>query len=236
MDVKRSIVLVEDSHYQFAPLKEELTRNNWEVFWAKDKQDAFFKIEQCQGSFGSLDAMALDLGFPPHEDDPFQAGIPLIQELRGKWKSLPILAYTALTPNDFSFSKAARILLRMRASFIYMRPPFGEKVTFSDILEMTWLGYVMINPAAVKKLPHAIAERPDPLDEKYWSTLKLLSEGKTQVQIAAELGDIGANGVKARIRIIKDILVAAGELKEFQDQQEDLVDWYQKHHVRYCRD
>jgi DNA-binding NarL/FixJ family response regulator len=235
MSTKRTLILVEDSNYQFPSLRDELAACGWEVIRAQDERDFFFQIEQCQAQGISVDAVAVDLGIPPAHEDPFKGGIPLIKSLRKKWKSLPILAYTALTPTAFSYEKATRILLKLRASFLYLRP-MGEKVKFSSLIELTWLGYVVLAPAAADQLHYALSDLPDPLETRHWETLKLLSDGNTYHKIAANLGDVTMNGVRARVRQIKDTLVAVGELEEYQDQTEDLINWYNDNKVRYCRD
>lgn len=235
MSARRRLVVVDNSDYQYNSIRSELSESGWEVMRDVDQESALFRFKQCQAQGTPIQAAAVDLGLPPGIDDPFAAGIPLIARLRQEAPALPILAYTSLTPLSFSYELALRALLRLKASFLYFRE-LSEKVTFAQLLELTWLGYVVVSPAAAEKLNDLIASRPDPLPDRLWETLKLLSSEKTYKEIAYDLGDLRQGGVKNRVSQIRDILRDAGELQPYQDQNEDLVNWYRRNKVRYCRE
>jgi DNA-binding NarL/FixJ family response regulator len=233
---KRNVIVLEDMHYPFIAIREELEGNHWRVIRALDRADLWRQVEYCENEQTSIDCFAIDLGFPPGMDKPFLAGIPLIEELRKKFSTHPILAYTGLpSTQDFPYDEAARQLLRLRVSFLYTRQ-MGEQVRFLDVLDWTWLGYVIISPEVADKLPVAILGRPDPLERKYWDLLHLYSQGLTRGEIAGEMGHVSMGSIKNWLAEIKERLIEAGELQPYEDQVEDLINWYYTHRVRYGRE
>jgi DNA-binding NarL/FixJ family response regulator len=239
MNAQRSMVLVEDTSWAYRAFKNDLEEKGWEVFRACDREDAFYQILKVKDQGKKIEAIAVDLGFPPDKEDPFKAGIPLIEELRPMFPTLPILAYTALTSTHFRYEEAVRRLLRMRASFLYTRQ-LGERFDFSQIIEWTWLGYVIISPEVSDKLHYAILHRPDPLTERHWRLLRLLCQGLSQKEIVSELDEINSiasvKGWKNDIRHILEDLNEIDQVEEAEKSDSDLINWYLTHRIRYCRD
>ena len=231
----RTILLVEDSPIPLPHFQNELREHNWNVLRAMDIQDALSRLETERKAKRRIDIAAIDLGIPPGIDDPFHGGIHLIRTLRAQsaTESMPVLAYTSMGVREFDYGQALKILLSLRASFITTRPPIQEKLKFVDAVEYTWMGYVLISPVAADFLNRAIANRPDPLDEKHWETLTLLEQQISYSQIASQM-KIGVEGVKARVSRIKEILEDAREI-EPDAETEDLVRWYRQNKVRFSR-
>ena len=237
MDIPRVVILVEDNINSYKPIKDDLQEEGWEVYRARDGEDTYLRIQQCQEQNKQIDAIAVDLGFPPGINNPFMAGIPLIEELRHKFPTLPILAYTALTSSAFSYEEAVRRLLAMRVSFLCTRQ-LGDRIKFSQILEFTWLGYVIISPEVADKLHYAISNKPDPLSEKQWRLLSLLRQGMSQREMAEQLEGISVGSVKvwkSEIRRILEDLNEIDYLEESERNDSELINWYLTHHVRYSR-
>lgn len=232
--MQRTILLVEDQRYQFAPLSSELKEKGWNVLWAQNVNDGLGELQKARESKAPIDMAAIDLGIPPGMDNPLEGGIKLIREIRKTTdgENLPILAYTSLTPKEFDYSLAVKHLLVMRASFICLRP-ISDKVNFTDLIESSWLGYVVIAPQPADFLSKAIPDQPDPLDDHHWETLALLQRQLTYSQMAHEM-KISVEAVKARVSRIKEILISLEELP-YDAPTEDLGHWYLQKRVRYSR-
>lgn len=232
--MQRTILLVEDQRYQFAPLDSELKDRGWKVLAAQNVHDGLYQIQAARQTKQKIDMAAIDLGIPPGMDNPLEGGIKLIREFRAMsdGEHLPILAYTSLTPKEFDYSLAVKNLLALRASFICLRP-ISDKVNFADLIEYSWLGYVVIAPQPTDFLPKAIPDRSDPLDDKHWETLLLLHRELTYSQMAQEM-KLTVEAVKARVTRIKEILIDLNELP-YDAQTEDLNLWYLQKRVRYSR-
>jgi len=232
--MQRTILLVEDSKYQFAPLDGELKERGWKVLQAQNVSDGVYQFKAAHDSKQKLDMAAIDLGIPPGMDNPLEGGIKLIRELRAmpEGEKLPVLAYTSLTPKEFDYSLVLKNLLALRASFICLRP-ISDNVEFADLIEYGWLGYVIIAPQPADFLHKAVPNRSDPLDDKHWETLALLHQQMTYSQMASEM-KLTVEAVKARVTRIKEILIELDELP-YDAQTDDLTKWYLQHRVRYSR-
>ena len=230
----KTILLVEDSKYQFAPLDGELKERGWKVVLAQNVTDGLNHVRLAKDTKQKIDMAAIDLGIPPGVDNPLEGGIKLIRELRAipEGEKIPILAYTSLTPREFDYSLAVKHLLALRASFICLRP-ISDSVNFADLIEYGWLGYVIIAPQPADFLHKAIPDRPDPLDDKHWETLSLLHRQLTYSQMAHET-KLTMEAIKARVTRIKEILIEQEELP-YDSQTEDLTQWYLQNRVRYSR-
>ncbi|MEW5984995.1 MAG: hypothetical protein AB1791_00010 [Chloroflexota bacterium] len=232
MTKSRNLLLVEDSRFQYQALKAELETSGWTITRAEDEMSTLRILERTGPP---IHAVALDLGLPPGKDNPLQTGLPLLQKLRECESALPILAYTGLAPTAFDHSLLVARLLPLRISFLYLRR-MSNQIGLSTLLELVWQGFVFLSPGPADQLPQAVASKPDPLSDQHWQTLKLLAEDLGNKQIAREISDVGTEGVKARLGRIREILVGRGELERHQTAREDLVAWYRRHRVRYCRD
>lgn len=232
--MQRTILLVEDQRYQFSPLSIELKEKGWNVLWAQNVYDGLYELQQTRETRQKIDIAAIDLGIPPGMDNPLEGGIKLIREFRATsdGANTPILAYTSLTPKEFDYSLVVKHLLAMRASFICLRP-ISDKVNFVDLIEYSWLGYVLVAPQPADFLSKAIPHLPDPLDDKHWETLSLLHRQLTYSQMAQEMR-ITVEAVKARVTRIKEILINLNELPH-DAPTEDLNQWYLQKRVRYSR-
>lgn len=232
--MQRTILLVEDSKYQFTPLAAELKDKNWNVIAAQNLNDSIYEFQTARASRQKIGIAAVDLGIPPGADNPIEGGVKLISELRrmNEGVSFPILAYTSLTPKEFDYSLVVKKLLALRSSFIYLRPINGN-INFADLIELSWMGYVIISPQPADFLQKAIPDRPDPLDDKHWETLDLLHQYQTYSQIAYKT-KVTVEAIKARVSRIKEILIDAGELP-FDAETEDLIQWYLQKKIRYSR-
>ncbi|KAA3664950.1 MAG: hypothetical protein DWQ04_03070 [Chloroflexi bacterium] len=109
----------------------------------------------------------------------------------------------------------------------------GGNVDLSHLLELAWQGFVFLSPVPSDELPNAISFHPDPLPDRHWDTLRLLSDGLNQKEVAYRLPGVGFDGVKTRVADIKNILYDAREI-ESKDLQ-DITDWYWQNHIRYRR-
>jgi len=233
MKANRTILLVEDSRHQGVALKADLSEGGWNVVRANDVQDALYRLEESKRISPEVDMAAVDLGIPPGLDNPLLGGIRLVEQMRKQVGMVfPIIAYTSLPPQAFDYSLAIRRLLSLRSSFIYLRP-MEDKLSFADLVEYAWMGYVLVAPVPADFLPRAIADRPDPLDEKHWGTLKLLDEQVGYAQIADRMS-LSVEGVKARVARIKEVLLQAGEISH-DAQVDELIQWYRQKKVRYSR-
>lgn len=232
--MQRTILLVEDSKYQFVPLDGELKERGWKVLQAQNVSDGLYQVRATRDSKQKIDMAAIDLGIPPGMDNPIEGGIKLIRDLRAmpEGEKLPILAYTSLTPKEFDYSLVVKNLLALRASFVCLRP-ISDNVDFADLIEYGWLGYVVIAPQPADFLHKAIPDRSDPLDDKHWETLSLLHHQMTYSQMAHEM-KLTVEAIKARVTRIKEILIELNELP-YDAQTDDLTKWYLQQRVRYSR-
>jgi CheY-like chemotaxis protein len=231
MDI--TVLLVEDSGIQLKALQTELKEKGWNIIYAQDVEGALYQVDKVAKEKKRIDVAMIDLGIPPVLDDPIRGGIALIKKLREKpeTQSLKILAYTSAGPKEFDYSLILKNLLFLQASFLSLR---AEQVDLSSLLEFVWLGYVFVSPTPALFLPKSIAERPDPLDNKQWETLKLLDQDKSLTKIADAAG-LTVEGIRARLPKIKDALSEIGEISP-DAENEDLVRWYRKMRTRYSRD
>jgi DNA-binding NarL/FixJ family response regulator len=232
MKHQRNLLLVEDHTIPYQGLKTEFEERGWNIVRAIDAESTWYAFSQAREGNYSIDAVALDLALPPAKDNPAIVGLPLARQLRKHDEELPVLAYTSLSTQACDYSLLLARLLPLQISFISLR---GDRdASPADFLELTWQGFVVLSPMIADFLPQAIAVKPDPLNEKHWETLKLLSEGRTQEEVAREL-PVGPDAVKSRLKRIGELLVKAGELDQSHIEQADQIDWYRRNHVRYCR-
>lgn len=232
--MKKNILLVEDSKYQFAPLDGELRERGWRVLAAQNVSDGLLQFQAAIESGQKVDMAAIDLGIPPGMDNPLEGGIKLANALRARpeGEKMPILAYTSLTSKEFNYSLILKHLLALRASFVCLRP-INDNIDFTDLIEYGWMGYVMIAPEPADYLQRAIPRRSDPLDDKHWETLSLLYKKMTYPQMAQEM-KLSVEAVKSRVTRIKELLIDLEELSH-DSQTEDLSKWYLQNRVRYSR-
>lgn len=231
MDRQRTVLLVEDDIRPYRALKEEFAAAGWQVRRAEDKDSTLALFEEMACAAQTVDMVVLDLGLPPERDNPLRVGIPLARALRERDDTLPILAYTGMSLRSADSELLVAKLLPLRVSLIYTR---NLSVSLTTLLELVWQGFVLLSPPAAEALPQAAASKPDLLSKQLWETLKLLSEGLSDKEIAQKLDDVGEHGVKTRLRSIREILSDNGELET--TSREDLISWYRRNFVRYRRD
>lgn len=238
MEQKRTVLLVEDVERNFQAYAQDAAAAGWAVVRARDTQDTWAQIEQLGNKGQPIDLVVADLAYRPFGEDPVRTGLPLVQELRARFETLPILAYTNLgmtaTQSDFSLILAK--LLPLRISLVNGRH-LPDGVTFTELMERVWQGFVIISPGFEELLPYAVATRPDPLSTDLWYTLQLLAQGLTLGAIAERLPSVsGSSGVKKRLERCSELLRDAGELEPYETREDDLKRWYREHYARYCRD
>lgn len=236
MKPSRHLLLVEDIPLQYNALKPEFEAADWQVSRAEDEESALRQLSLFEREGSPIDALAIDLGLPPNIDNPLKGGMRLIEKLRQQGNKLPILAYTALTSQHVGpvYAMLVARLLAHRASFIYLRPLRGD-VSLANLLQLTWQGFVIISPEPADHLIKAIPTRPDPLNEQQWEILRLLSQDFTYRQVAEKTNAGSADTVKARLNVLRETLVAAGELAVDHTDAHELRQWYTVHHARYQR-
>lgn len=229
------VLLVEDILAELDPRKKSFEDSGWEVVPARDPPSAINELEKVLEEGKTFNAIVTDLGLPPKKDDP-NIGVDLIGSIRNIDPDIPILAYTALPPTaeNVNYSQMLRKLLEHGTSFVYTRQ-LPENVTLVRLLDIVSTGLIVIGPTAKRYLSRSIPSIPDPLDENLWKTLRKISEGKNYAEAAIELPDVAKEGVRARIRKIREILLEKQLIEEYENQLEDLRTWYRNNHVRYCR-
>lgn len=227
----RNILLVEDSKMQLSALSLELKDGGWNIIHAGDVDNALHQAEESLKRGEPVEMAAIDLGLPPDIDNPNRGGILLIRKLRERLgMEFPIIAYTSMSPKEIDYSYFVRQLLGLRASFVYLRP---MDVNFCDVVEYVWKGYLFLSPVPADFLTKAIAETPDPLDKDHWETLMYLDRQISYSQIGTAMS-LSAEGVKARVGKIKEILIDLGEIP-VDAQLDEIVQWYRQKKVRYSR-
>lgn len=236
MKTSRHVLLVEDIPIQYNALRQEFEAAGWTVSRAEDEESALRQLVLSDQEGSPIDVLAVDLGLPPNIDNPVKGGLLLIEKLRQQESKLPILAYTTLTPKHVGpvYDLLVARLLAYRSSFLYLRPLRGD-VSLSNLLHLTWQGFVLISPEPADHLAKAIATRPDPLNEQQWEILQLLSQGLTYRQIATKTSAGGADTVKARVNVLRETLVRVGELHPDRTDTNELKQWYIERHARYQR-
>lgn len=228
------LLLVEDSRLQYAAIKQELENTHWQIIHCQDMDAALRAYEQGEESGAHIGAAAIDLGLPPDPNNPLRIGLKLAKSLRQRDPDLPILVYTGIGPSVTSrFDVLVAELLPLRISFVSLRSPDDPDIAY--ILDLIWQDYFILSAGPADFLPHAVAEKPDPLDDQLWETLALIAQGKSYPEIAAELPGVGVEGVRARVGRIRETLIEKGELAEYQRDRLDLANWFRDHHVRYRR-
>ncbi len=227
----RNILLVEDSKIQLSALSLELKDGGWNIIHAGDAQGALYHAEESIKRGEQIEMAAVDLGLPPDIENPSRGGILLIRKLRERFGiEFPIIAYTSMSPKEIDYSLFVRQLLGMRASFVYLRP---MDINFCEVVEYVWKGYLFLSPVPADFLVSAIAETPDPLDKDHWETLMHLDRQISYSQIGTAM-NLSAEGVKARVGKIKEILMDLGEIPP-DAQLDEIVQWYRQKKVRYSR-
>lgn len=227
----RNILLVEDSKIQLSALSLELKDGGWNIIHAGDVGSALYQAEESQKRGEPIEMAAIDLGLPPDLDDPNRGGVLIIRKLRERHgMEFPIIAYTSMSPKEIDYGYYVKQLLGLRASFVYLRP---MDVNFSDIVEYVWKGYLFLSPVPADFLVKAIADTPDPVDKDHWETLMYLDRQISYSQIGTAMG-LSAEGVKARVGKIKEILIDLGEIPP-DAQLDEIVQWYRQKKVRYSR-
>lgn len=227
----RNILLVEDSRIQRSALSLELRDGGWNIIHAADMDNALYQVEESQKHGEPVEMAAVDMGLPPNLGDPDHGGMVVIRKLREKFgMEFPVIAYTAMSPKEIDYGYYVRQLLGLRVSFVFARP---MDVNFSDLVEYVWKGYVFLSPVPADFLAKAIADTPDPLDKDHWETLKYLDRQISYSQIGTAMG-LSAEGVKARVGKIKEILIDLGEIPT-DAQLDEIVQWYRQKKVRYAR-
>lgn len=234
MGKKRRLLLVEDLKIQYETIKIQLQDSGWDIFHATDEESAMRQMKVADKEGKPIEIAVVDLGLPPSMDDPTRAGLSLVEQLRVRQENLPILAYTALSPQSVDYDLLVARLLPLRISFIYLRrvvvPP-----SLVDLVELVWKEYFFLAPVPADYLATAVAKNPDPLSDDLWQTLELISSDLRQKEVAAQLGTIKRDAVKSRVARIKQLLIDTGELEAYQKEKEDIIDWYKTHHIRYRR-
>lgn len=227
----RSILLVEDSKIQLSALSSELKDGGWNIVHAGDVESALYQMEQSLKMKDPIKMAAVDLGLPPDIDNPDLGGILLIKKLRTRFgMEFPIIAYTSMSQKEIDYSNYVRQLLGLRTSFVYLRP---MDVHFCELVEYVWKGYLILSPVPADFLTKAIADTPDPLDRDHWETLMYLDRKLTYAQIGTAM-NLSAEGVKARVGRIKEILIDLQQLPH-DAQLDEIVQWYRQKKIRYAR-
>jgi CheY-like chemotaxis protein len=227
----RNILLVEDSKIQLSALSLELKDGGWNIVHSGDVDGALYQAEVSFNHGQPIEMAAIDLGLPPDLDNPNRGGILLIRKLRERFGlKFPIIAYTSMSPKEIDYSYFVKQLLSLRSSFVYLRP---MDVNFCDVAEYVWKGYLFLSPVPTDFLTKAISETPDPLDRDHWETLMHLDRQINYAQIGNAMG-LSAEGVKARVGKIKEILIDQVEIPA-DAQQDEIVQWYRQKKVRYSR-
>lgn len=233
METTRSLLLVEDSRLQYAAIKLELENTHWQIIHCLDMAAALHAYEQGEESGAHVGMAAIDLSLPPDPDNPLRIGLRLAKTLRQRDPNLPILAYTSISPSATRFDMLVAELLPLKISFVYLRS--SDEPAMAHILDLVWQDYFILSPGPADFLPRAVAEKPDPLEDDLWETLALVAQGKSYPEIAAELPNVGMEGVRSRVNRIREALIDKGELAEYQRDRLDLANWFRDHHVRYRR-
>lgn len=233
MDDKRRILLTEDLDMQAKMLRMELQDAGWNILRAYDSLSTLQELAEAKRNRQPIDAVALDLGLPPTKDSPVATGLPLAQKIRENHPELPILAYTSLHPSKFEIEQVIATLTSLRISFLNLRN-IAEPDSLANLMEMVWRGFFLLSPQSADYLSLAIAQRPDPLDEDLWDTLRCLEKGYTYDEAASYMG-LSLEGVRARLRRVSTALQAVGEIKEYETHRDDLLRWYRQNRVRYRR-
>ena len=238
---EKRLLLVEDHTLSAEALKGRLENTGWQVMIANYDQDAYYRIEMAAKEGFSFDIFAIDLGLKPIVDKP-EKGLHLALELRQRFDRHPILAYTSQGPSAFDYALVLRQLLSARISFIYLRP-MDDGIAFEEMIEIVYSGNTILSPTPASYLPLAIPTTPDPLRDNYWQAFKLLNEGKTYAQVAADL-ERGPEAIQHWVNEMRDILEPFILDEEIQQEKttndriqlEDLKSWYRNNRVKYCRD
>ncbi len=233
MEKNQSLLLVEDSRRQYTAIKLELENSHWQIIHCIGMSAALHTYEQGEKSGQHIGVAAVDLGLPPERDNPLGVGLQLVKTLRQRDSDLPILAYTSISPNAVSFDRIVAELLPLHISFIYLRS--SAEPGMAQMLDLVWQDYVILSPGPADCLSHAVADKPDPLNDQLWETLALMAQGSSYAEIARDLPGVGIEGVRARVNRIREILIDKGELAKYQRDRQDLANWFRDHHVRYRR-
>lgn len=232
----RTVLVIEDIDHSFDGLKQRFEKANWKVIRAIDRGTTLNQLEIAERARDKIDAIVLDLGLPPKNDDPMVTGLPLAGELRRKFPAMAIMAFTQLSIRDQTFSLLLAKLLPLRISLIYIRA-LPRNADLADLLEKAWLGYYILSPGATDQLPNAVPVHPDPLTDELWETLRMRAERMTAQQIAENLSrKLSTSGAENRLERARKKLMDIGELASFQTDSESLIQWYHRHYVRYRRD
>lgn len=231
--VSYRLLLIEDSPREGPRLKEELEANHWQVTLVKDPDQAESALLFAERQNTPWNAIAVDLGLPPYREEPEKSGLPLIQRIRERHPTVPIMAYTTFSPRHFNVEKVLHDLLILRVSLVFIK--FLTDIdAFPRLLELVRMGYLILSPDVVGQLSYAIPSAPDPLEAEHWELLRHLSQGQTYEEIAKDLFI-----AKATVTNWLDKIRERLSNQYFQGQEidnEDLIRWYNMHKVRYCRD
>lgn len=227
-----SILLIDDAHRQLRQLELELQDGGLEVHRAWDYASVKDALNQSSPNARKIDAVALDLGLPPEQDNPFRTGIPLARELRVQ-HNLPVLAYTSLTPKSADFSRLLAELLPLRVSFVSLRS-LPDDFSIAQLLHLVWRGFFFLSPTSADFLRYAVATRPDPLDQEEWHILSMVNDGLTNKDIAAKMS-YSAETVKSKLQRIGEKLSADDYLHLMTNDRNHMARWYNEHHIRYRR-
>lgn len=229
--MSNQVLLVENDSRQYDSLTAELKAAGWQVNRAVDKGGALQRIKDLTETT-PLAVVAIDLGLPPSPDGVTE-GLNLVKELRSqsRFKELQILVYTM--QQAVASASLVRRFLAMRVSFIYLRP-MTEPGPFSNVLKYVSQNYFLLSPAYADSLQSVVPDRPDPLTDDMWETLRSLSKGLTQEEAARELYVV-KDTVRDRLDKAKAILIERDELLRDAHQSE-ILEWYRTHCVRYARD
>jgi DNA-binding NarL/FixJ family response regulator len=234
MDTPKRILVIDDKTMQFRPIREDLVNAGWEVLRAEDEASTMRELALAATAGRPFDAVLLDLGLPPDIDNPLKVGIPLARVLRRELPQTPILAYTSIIPAGglIDYDRLLAELLPLQISFVYNRK-LPDDVTISGLIELISRGFYVLGPGAADFLSAAVADSPDPLEATDWETLAGLGRGRSDSQIAPDLG-LSPAGVRNRIGNIRERLVGL-DLIPLTDQldRQALVEWYFANRVRY---
>jgi CheY-like chemotaxis protein len=237
MTQQYSALVIEDKNAQYRMVSDDLESGGWQLRRAIDEAGTLRELEQSSVIGPRFDAVAIDLGLPPDIDNPLRVGVPLAETIRRLYPSLPVLAYSSISPTSGGahYDLLLSRFLPLGVSFVYLRR-LPDDVPLCVLLEQVRLGFHILGPGPADFLPKVAATAPDPLDKKLWDTLEALSRGLTDRQIAEYLNDVGEHGSRHRIDQIRLALVSAGFFSHDQRvERRELVTWYREHRVRYRR-
>lgn len=232
----KRILFVEDHPLQMYGVSTLLIQNDWAVEIIETHKLAFDKLnDDSQRGMAVPDVISIDLGLG---DKPEAAdyGLELLEKIRKRWKGLPLIVHGTLVKVS---EDIVRRIVAQGASYFYLGDA-GDAQAFAMMLPYIAQGYVIYSPSPAARLTHIITTKPDPFikNPEYWTTLKLLNEGKRYGDVA-EIHVVGLEAIKARVKKIALTLEALNEIPQLAESSEDerfkplVIEWYRKNRFRY---